>query len=145
MAMIEHQDATSIHAVPADRTAHGFRLLVLREFRTETAPPAFASIEQRLLRSPERLNRHGLSFAKAFLPEVVGWLSEHLGRPSVREGDGPPDRNPRWPTLSWHGKSRLWPDGTATIEWSVEVTFQDEISASAFQEHWSDRLNGRQR
>jgi hypothetical protein len=143
--MIVHENASAVHAVPAQRIAYGFRLLVLREFRTQRTPPAFAFIEQRLLRNPGRQNRHGLSFANAFLPEVVAWLSEHFGRPSLREGDGPPSRNPLWPTLNWYPENRLWTDGTSTIEWFAEIIFRDETSVSAFEQRWQDRLKTHRR
>ena len=140
--MIHDEEATAVQAVPAQRIARGFRLLVLREIRTEKAPPAFAFIEQRLLRSPDRRNRHGVSFATAFLPDVVAWLSGHFGRPSLREGEGPPHRNALWPTLQWYRESRLWTDGTNSIEWFAEIMFRDETSASAFEQRWDDRLKG---
>jgi hypothetical protein len=140
--MIQHHQPTAVHPVPAQRIAGGFRLLVMREFRAESAPSAFAFMEQRLLRSPERRNRHGFSFASAFLPEVMTWLSGHLGRPSLREGAGPPYRNSLWPTLNWHCESRHWTDGTRTIEWFVEMTFRDETLASVFEQRWNDRLKG---
>ena len=134
--------ATAIDAVPAARLDCGFRLLVLRQFQIEGAPPAFALIEQRLLRAPQRLHRHGLSFANTFLPDIVAWLSQDLGRPSLRDATGPPRRNPRWPLLRWHGEDRLWPDGMRTIEWFVDVSFQDTRSWAAFQERWQEQLAG---
>ena len=101
-----HQEATAIHAVAAGRMANGFRLLVLREFRSDIAPPAFALIEQHLLRSPERKNRHGVSFASTFRPEIMDWLIAELGRPSRRAADGDARRNSRWPQITWHREAR---------------------------------------
>ncbi|HZM06871.1 MAG TPA: hypothetical protein VFC11_00235 [Methylocella sp.] len=137
------QEATAIHAVPALWLERGFRLLVLREFHTEAQPPAFAWIEQHVLRTPQRLSRHGLSFASTFLPEIMAWLSEHLGRPSLRASTGEPYRNSRWPSSAWHGEERLWPDAIHTIEWFADVIFQDEASWTAFQQRWHNRLMGK--
>jgi hypothetical protein len=137
-----HQEATAIHAVPAARFARGFRLLVLRELRANSAPPAFAVIEQKLVRSPERRNRHGVSFALAFRPEIMDWLIEDLGRPSQHDRAGAACRNPRWPSLAWHCEARTWPDGVETIEWFAEVTFVDDASWAAFAARWRDRLSG---
>ena len=134
--------ATAIDAVPARWLDCGFRLLVLRQFHIAGAPPAFALIEQRLLRTPQRFSRHGLAFANTFLPEVMAWLIDQLGRPSRRPAAGPARRNPRWPALGWHGEARLWPDGTRTTEWFVDVRFQDTATWTAFQAHWQRRLTG---
>jgi hypothetical protein len=120
----------------------GFRLLILRELHTTKKPPAFAWIEQHLLRTPQRLSRHGLYFAGTFRPEIMAWLSEHLGRPSIRESAGQPSRNALWPDLMWHSEKRLWPDGIHTTEWFVDVIFPNEASWSAFQQHWLERLMG---
>jgi len=133
---------TAVRAVPATALDRGFSLLVLRQYHIEAAPPAFAWIEQRLLRAPQRFSRHGMSFANTFLPEVMAWLGDHLGRPSQRETTGPARRNPRWPTMSWRGEDRLWPDGTRTTEWFVDVTFQEFASWQAFSERWHERLRG---
>src|SRR5271170_4473455 len=84
--MTSRDEATAVHAVPAQWLECGFRLLVLRELRAENEPPAFAWIEQHLLRTPQRLTRHGLFFGLAFRPEIMAWLSEHLGRPSLARG-----------------------------------------------------------
>jgi len=134
--------ATAIDAVPARWLDCGFRLLVLRQFHNAGAPPAFALIEQRLLRTPQRFSRHGLSFANTFVPEVMAWLIDQLGRPSLRPAAGPARRNPRWPALGWHGEARLWPDGTRTTEWFVDVRFQDTATWTAFRTHWRQRLTG---
>jgi hypothetical protein len=139
--MTSQQEATSVHAVPAQWLERGFRLLILRELHTEKEPPAFAWIEQHLLRTPQRLTRHGLFFGRAFLPEIMAWLIEHLGRAS-RERAGRPHRNALWPMLSWYGERRLWPDGIRTTEWFVDVIFQDEGSWTAFQRRWHGRLMG---
>jgi hypothetical protein len=138
-----HLDANCIHAVPAQWLERGFRLLVLRELRADAAPPAFAWIGQLLLRTPERLSRHGLYFGNAFRPEIMTWLIEHLGRPSVRDSeDSPARRNPSWPGLAWHQENRDWPDGLHTTEWFVDVTFPEEAHWTAFRQHWRDRLLG---
>jgi hypothetical protein len=71
------------------------------------------------------------------------WLIEHLGRVSLHESSGEPHRNPLWPSLTWHGEPRVWPDGIHTIEWSVDVVFQDEASWAAFRERWHGRLMGK--
>ena len=122
--MTSQDEATAVHAVPAQWLECGFRLLILRELRTENEPPAFAWIEQHLLRTPQRLTRHGLFFGMAFRPEIMAWLSEHLGRPSLREGTGKPSRNPLWPNSGWYGEPRLWPGDIHTIEWFVDVAFK---------------------
>ena len=130
---------------PAQWLERGFRLLTFRELHTGKEPPAFAWIEQHFLRAPQRLSRHGLYFASAFLPEIMAWLSEYLGRPSLREANGKPYRNALWPVLSWHSEHRLWPGGGRTIEWFVDVIFQDEASWTAFQQRWHDRPDGQDR
>jgi hypothetical protein len=135
-------EANCVHAVPSQRLAQGFRLLTLREFRNETAPPAFAWIEQRLLRTPQRLGRHGLFFANTFRPEIMAWLSERLGRPSVRADAGPAQRNALWPGMAWHAEDRVWPDGARTVEWFVDVIFPQQEAWSAFQQQWRARLMG---
>jgi len=117
MMMTLQQEPTAIHAVPAQCLDRGFRLLILRELHTGEEPPAFAWIDQYLLRTPQRLSRHGLSFASTFLPEIMAWLTDLLGRPSLRASTGEPYRNSRWPILTWHSEDRLWPDGVHTIEW----------------------------
>jgi hypothetical protein len=128
-----HAEPTAVHAVPVAATSHGLRLLVLRQFEVENVPPAFAFIDQPLLRAPGRGTRHGVFFAPAFLPEVMDWLIALLGRPSRRDPAGAPMRNPRWPSLSWGGEPRLWPDGTSTVEWFVDIAFpEDEIAAALF-------------
>ena len=138
-----HQEASAIHAVPAQWLERGFRLLVLRELHTETTPPAFAWIEQQLMRTPERLSRHGLFFGNTFRPEVMAWLIEHLGRPSVRDKeDGPARRNASWPDLAWHRENRDWPEGLRTTEWFVDVIFPMEAHWTVFRQHWLDRLLG---
>ncbi len=140
--MTSQPDATAIHAVPAQWLERGFRLLMMRELHTENEPPAFAWIEQRLLRTPQRLTRHGLFFGRAFLPEIMTWMSEYLGRPALRESTSKTYRNPLWPVTSWHGEPRLWPSGIRTVEWFVDVVFQDEASSTAFRQRWHARLMG---
>jgi hypothetical protein len=135
-----HQEATAIYAVPAERIGRGFRLLLMREFRAGDAPPAFAVIEQQILRSPERRNRHGVSFATAFLPEIMDWLITELGRPAQRQEGAEARRNPRWPAMSWHPQTHTWPDGLQTIEWYVDIAFADEASCAAFERRWQGRL-----
>ncbi|MGA7808028.1 hypothetical protein [Bradyrhizobium sp.] len=140
--MDTHSHATAIRAVPAQWLDCGFRLLVMRQYHADGAPPAFALIEQRLLRTPQRFGRHGLSFANTFLPEVMAWLSDHLGRPSLHDDSRRPSRNPRWPVLRWQSEDRLWPDGMRTTEWFAEVDFRDAAAWVAFAERWHDRLRG---
>ncbi|WP_205995655.1 hypothetical protein [Pseudolabrys sp. FHR47] len=132
--------AACIHAIPSRLLAQGFRLLTLREFRNDKEPPAFAWIEQRLLRLPQRPGRHGLFFANTFRPEIMAWLSQQLGRPSVPAEAGRAQRNALWPTMTWHGEDRAWPDGARTVEWFVDVVFPHAASWTAFQQQWRDRL-----
>lgn len=140
--MTEHLEPTAVHGVPAEAIAGGFRLLVMRELRVEGTTPAFAFIEQRLLRSPERRNRHGISFALAFRPEVMAWLIAELGRPAERDASGELRMNARWPRLAWFQAHRTWPDGTHTAEWFADVRFHDEASRAAFAQSWRARLMG---
>ena len=133
-------EAAAIHAVPALWLARGFRLLVLRELLFEGEPPAFALIAQRLLRRPQRLTRHGLFFGRAFAPDVMAWLIAQLGRPALHDDTGKPVRNARWPVTAWHREPRLWPDGTRSVEWFVDVFFADDASWAAFRERWQARL-----
>jgi hypothetical protein len=142
MSPAAHSDPTAIHAVPAEPMDRGFRLLTLREFPAETGPASFAWIDQSLLRTPERLSRHGLWFACAFRPEVVAWLIEDLGRPSLRDAGGLAYRNPRWPLLAWRRAEQSWEDGARTVEWSVDVDFQDDGAWTRFRESWRHRLDG---
>ncbi len=139
--MTSHAEATAIHALPAIRGEQGFRLLVMRELREDGMPPAFALIAQGILREPQRRNRHGVSFAATFRPEIMDWLSTQLGRPSQRDAEGTAWRNPRWPTITWHSEERTWPDGIKTVEWSVDVTFADASAWTAFAACWQDRLD----
>jgi len=135
-------ESACVHAVPSQGLAQGFRLLSLREFRNLSAPPAFAWIEQRLLRAPQRLGRHGLFFAPTYRPEIMAWLCQQLGRPSLRADGGQAQRNALWPALAWHGEDREWPDGARTVEWFVDVTFPHEATWAAFQQQWRARLMG---
>ncbi|CCD99139.1 hypothetical protein [Bradyrhizobium sp. STM 3809] len=134
---------TAIHAVPAELGECGFRLLMIRQFNVGAVPPAFAIIDQRVMRMPQRLGRHGVSFAATFLPEVMEWLIDHLGRPSLHDETGRSSRNPRWPVVCWHDRERYWPSGAVTVEWFAEVAFQDHSSWLAFRTHWHDSLTGR--
>lgn len=136
-----HGEPAAIHAVPAELGPSGFRLLALREFR-EAGPPAFALVEQHLLRAPHRLNRHGVSFALTFRPEVMAALSALIGRPCVRDGAGRPARNPLWPGLGWQSAPRTWADGTRTVEWCANVHFPDAAAWSAFRARFALRLAG---
>jgi hypothetical protein len=140
--MKEHCEATAIHAVPAVAIANGFRLLVMRELRNDTGTPAFAFIEQRLLRSPERRNRHGISFALTFRPEIMAWLISELGRPAERDARGVLSANVRWPRLGWFEARREWADGICTVEWFADISFHDEASRAAFAQAWQARLMG---
>ncbi|MEK4032210.1 hypothetical protein WOA01_04115 [Methylocystis sp. IM2] len=76
--MHNHEPATAalreaagcVNAVPAHSIPMGFRLLALRCFHNDPDPPAFAWINQRIFRAPDRLSRHGLSFlARPFCPK----------------------------------------------------------------------------
>ncbi len=135
-------ESACVRAVPSQWFAQGFRLLTLREFRNVAAPPAFAWIEQRLLRAPQRLGRHGLFFANTFRPEIMAWLSQQLGRPSIRTDAGQAHRNALWPAMAWHCEDRVWPDGARTVEWFVDVMFPLQASWTAFQQQWRARLIG---
>ncbi|SMX60253.1 conserved protein of unknown function [Bradyrhizobium sp. ORS 285] len=143
MNMTAPLQPTAIHAVPAELCDCGFRVLMIRQFNVGAVPPAFAIIDQRIMRMPQRLGRHGVSFAATFLPEVMSWLIEHLGRPSLHDETGRSYRNPRWPVVCWHDRERYWPSGAVTVEWSAEVAFQDHASWMAFRTHWSESLMGR--
>lgn len=142
MAETLQAESTSIHAVPSQWLAQGFRLLILREFRNAEAPPVFAGIEQRLLRAPQRLGRHSLFFANTFRPEIMAWLSQELGRPSIRTDAGQAHRNAMWPSTTWYREDRVWRDGAKTIEWFADVIFADQASSAAFRHKWNDRLIG---
>lgn len=133
-------EVLAVAAVPAAPLPRGFRLLVMREFVSQAAPSAFAIIEQQVVRAPSRPLRHGLAFALAFRPEVVAWLSFHLGRPAARGPDGAAVRNPRWPELSWHKAPRSWPDGAATLEWSADILFAEEATRTAFARQFATLL-----
>lgn len=135
------ETAGCINAVPALWLPNGFRLLALRCFHNDPDPPAFAWIDQRIFRAPDRLSRHGLFFGAAFRPEVMDWLIARVGRPSSRLGDEP-RRNPDWPIVGWRSAERFWPDKTRTTEWSIEVGFTTRELAEAFRERWRERLSG---
>lgn len=134
--------ATRVQAVPSQYLDQGFRLLTLREFRNENAPSAFAWIEQRLLRMPQRLGRHGLFFANTFRPEIMAWLTQELGRPSIRTETSQTCRNTLWPTLQWFSKECAWPDGARTVEWFVDIVFPHKASWTAFERRWRRELMG---
>jgi hypothetical protein len=141
--MHAHEHAGDVRAVPAQILERGFRLLVLREFREKDQPPALAVIRQHILRDVHRLQRHGIFFSCTFLPDVTQWLSERLGRPSLRPPDYPASpafRNPAWPSFHWRQQGRVWNEGVETVEWHVEVTFADPKSFEAFVARWRDRL-----
>jgi hypothetical protein len=70
----------------------------------------------------------------------MAWLSQQLGRPSIRTDAGPAQRNALWPAMTWHGEDRVWPDGARTVEWFVDVTFPQQASWTAFQQQWRARL-----
>lgn len=140
MNMTAPLQPTAIQAVPAELGECGFRLLMIRQFNSGAVPPAFAIIDQRVMRMPQRIGRHGVSFAATFLPEVMSWLIDHLGRPSLHDDSGRAYRNPRWPVVCWHDQERLWPSGALTVEWFAEVAFQDAASWLAFKTHWRERL-----
>jgi len=118
---------------------------MLREFRLPDQPPSIAWIQQYVLRDAHRIQRHGIFFGSTFLPEIMQWVSELLGRPSLHPDDypvSPAFRNPAWPVFSWHKEKRLWPDGNETTEWFADITFADEASLAAFTARWSERLKG---
>lgn len=140
--LASHQEPAAIHAVPAELAPSGFRVLVLREFR-EDGPPAFAVMEQYLLRPPHRLNRHGVSFALTFQAEVMAGLLEDIGRPSARDGEGRVVRNARWPGFRWRSLPRAWSDGAATVEWWAEVAFPQVEDWAGFRARFAERLAGR--
>lgn len=133
--------AGCVNAVPASWSPKGFRLLALRCFHSDTDPPAFAWIDQRIFRTPDRLSRHGLFFGAAFRPEIMDWLIVRLGRPSSRDG-GEARRNPDWPSVVWRGVERIWPDEARTTEWFLDVGFASEDASNAFRERWRARLAG---
>lgn len=135
-------DPTAISAVPAETISGGFRVLVMRELVLDDGPPAYAVIDQPLVRAPPRSIRHGVAFALAFSPAVMAWLTEALGRPAWRDGSGTPQRNPRWPALSWHRAPRRWPGGTSTTEWSADLVFPQAADRAAFASAFSDALAG---
>ena len=141
-AASSHGEAVAIHAVPALALEHGFRVLVLRELAAGDGPAGFAVIEQALVRPPPRAIRHGVAFALAFRPEVVAFLSFHLGRPGERGPDDLPRRNPRWPSLSWHRAVRAWPDGAFSIEWSADILFARDDDRAAFARQFAAALAG---
>ena len=130
-----------INPVPAEKSALGFRLLMLRFYHHDGAPPSAAFIDQRIFRAPDRASRHGLHFGLAFRAEIMSWLIEQIGRPSLA-GIHPPQRNPEWPTVLWIGADRRWPGEQRTTEWFAEVSFTSQSHAEAFAEKWSKRLAG---
>ncbi|WP_041778064.1 hypothetical protein [Beijerinckia indica] len=143
--MHEHETAGDVRAVPAQILDQGFRLLVLREFRMPDQPPSLAWIQQYILRDVHRVQRHGIFFGATFLPEIMQWLSDLLGRPSLHPGDYPASpayKNPAWPILSWYRQDRGWADGQQTVEWFADVAFRDEASFAAFLARWLERLKG---
>ncbi|MFO1124200.1 MAG: hypothetical protein U1E25_02195 [Methylocystis sp.] len=129
-----------VNAVPALSIPKGFRLLALRCYHNDPEPPAFAWLNQRIFRTPERIGRHGLYFGVAFRPEIMDWLIARVGRPSSRES-GKPQRNPEWPSIIWQSAERVWPDNMRTTEWSIDVVFASEDAASAFRARWRERLS----
>jgi len=135
------EEPESIKPIPAEKTAQGFRLLALRCHHKDGAPPSFALIDQRIFRAPDRASRHGLHFGLAFRPEIMSWLIDRIGRPSL-VGNRPPQRNPEWPTIVWRGADRRWPDDVRTTEWFAEVAFASQAHAEAFAERWGKRLAG---
>ena len=59
-----------INPAPAEKRALGFRMLTLRFYHHEGAPPSVAFIDQRIFRAPDRTSRHGLHFGLAFRAEI---------------------------------------------------------------------------
>ncbi|MFG1347451.1 hypothetical protein V5F59_21370 [Xanthobacter autotrophicus DSM 431] len=135
-------ECLAVRAVAATPLPQGFRVLVMREFLSDDGPSAFAVIEQQVLRAPPRPLRHGLAFALAFRPEVVAWLSFHLGKPAARGPQGAAVRNPLWPALAWDKAPRTWPDGTRTIEWSADIRFPADAPHLAFARQFHGVLDG---
>ncbi|MGO9132692.1 MAG: hypothetical protein ACLP8A_01410 [Methylovirgula sp.] len=143
--MHRHEEAGDVRPVPAQRLERGFRLLVLREFRQADQPPSLAWIEQHILRDVHRIQRHGIFFGCTFLPDIMQWLADLLGRPSIHPPDYPAShayRNPAWPSLTWHQENRDWDGDIHTIEWHADIVFVDQISFDVFMARWHDRLNG---
>ncbi len=130
-----------VNPVPAEPMRLGFRLLVLRCYANDGAPPSFAWIGQRIFRTPERASRHGLHFGLAFRPDVMSWLTERFGRPSIVDEERP-RRNPRWPKTSWRCVERHWPEAVITTEWLAETLFASQDDADAFCEEWRKQLAG---
>lgn len=142
MTMTASLQPAAVHAVPAQLRDCGFRLLMIRQFDAGAVPPAFAIVEQRLMRMPQQRGRQGVAFAATFLPEVMSWLVAHLGPPSLHDASGRTHRNPRWPVVRWHDEELTWPSGAVTVEWFAEVAFQDHASWMAFRSNWQERLKG---
>jgi hypothetical protein len=143
--MHTHELSGDIRAVPAQVLDRGFRLLMLREFRDTNQPPSLAWIQQYVLRDAHRVQRHGIFFGCTFLPEIMQWVSELLGRPSLHPADYPASpayRNPAWPSFLWHQEVRVWEENIQTIEWHADVIFVDQTSFEAFMTRWQDRLTG---
>jgi hypothetical protein len=143
--MNKHEEAGDVRAIPAQILDRGFRLLVLREFRETNQPPSMAWIQQNVLRDVHRIGRYGISFGCTFLPDIMQWLSELLGRPSLHPADYPASRayrNPAWPSLLWHQENRDWEGDIRTVEWHADIVFVDQVSFDAFIARWQDRLSG---
>jgi len=138
-----HALATAIGAVPAVEAEDGFLLLMLREFRQADAPPAFALMQQHLLRDAHRMGRHGVSFHLTFRPEVMAFLSTIVGRPALHDAEGKAQRNPAWPFLAWRSGPRDWPSGEHTVEWWAKVSFPHAAAWHAFRARYAERLAGR--
>jgi hypothetical protein len=142
--MHKHEVAGDVRAIPAQILDCGFRLLVLREYREANQPPSLAWIQQYILRDVHRIGRYGISFGATFLPDIMQWLSELCGRPSLHPPDYPASRayrNPAWPSLLWHQENRFWEEEKLqTVEWYADIIFVDRASFEAFMEHWKDRL-----
>jgi hypothetical protein len=66
---------------------------------------------------------------------------EHPAPDGVRD-QVRPYRNPRWPVMRWQSEDHLWPDGMHTTEWFADVSSQDAVTWSAFQERWHEQLKG---
>jgi hypothetical protein len=143
--MHKHEVAGDVRAVPAQILDCGFRLLVLREFREANQPPSLAWIQQYVLRDVHRVQRHGIFFGSTFLPDIMQWVSELLGRPSLHPADYPASpayRNPAWPSFAWHQENRVWEADLQTTEWHTDVIFTDQASFHTFMARWQDRLSG---
>jgi hypothetical protein len=143
ITMHNHEEPGDVRAVPAQIVERGVRLLVLREFHEVDKPPSLAWIQQKILRDVHRVQRHGIFFGCTFLPDIMQWVSDLLGRPSLHPADYPASpayRNPAWPSFLWHQENRNWNDAVQTTEWYADIVFLDDAASGAFIARWKERL-----